>query len=66
MAETYTTVQGDTWDIIAKKEYDDEAGMSVLIQANTAYVHTVIFPSGVELTIPDYESSESSDLPPWR
>ena len=67
MATTYTTRQGDMWDIIAKKLYDDENGMNTLIQANPAYVDTVIFSSGVVLTVPDYETDESTtDAPPWR
>ena len=67
MATTYTTKQGDMWDIIAKKLYDDENGMNALIQANPDYVQTVIFPAGVTLTVPDYEADESTtDAPPWR
>ena len=67
MATTYATKQGDMWDAIAKKLYDDENGVNALIQGNPDYVLTVIFPAGVMLTVPDYEADESTtDAPPWR
>ncbi len=62
----YTTVQGDMWDVIAKKVYDDEAGMNVLMEANTDYTEVVVFPAGVYLTVPDWDAPATSLLPPWR
>ncbi len=62
----YTTVQGDMWDVIAKKVYDDEAGMNVLMEANTDYAEVVVFPAGVSLTVPDWDAPATSLLPPWR
>ena len=40
----YQTIQGDTFDKIAKKIYDDEFLMDVLIKANPEHSRTVIFP----------------------
>lgn len=34
MASTYTTIQGDTWDLIAYKLYGEEKYMKNLIEAN--------------------------------
>ena len=34
MAKTYYTIQGDMWDGIAKKLYDDESGVNALLEAN--------------------------------
>lgn len=62
----YTTVQGDMWDTIAKRVYDDEAGMNTLMEANTEYVEVAVFPAGVSLEVPDWEAPASSLLPPWR
>ena len=65
---TYTTKQGDMWDTIAMSQYDSLAAMSALMYANTQYIGTYIFPSGVVLNIPDIDDENnilSSDLPPW-
>lgn len=62
----YTTVQGDMWDVIAKKVYDDEAGMNALMEANTDYTEVVVFPAGVSLAVPDWDAPVTSLLPPWR
>jgi len=66
LASTYKTKAGDTWDLIAYKEYGDEYKMQDLIEANPDYVTTVIFSAGVELTIPDESSTTSTNLPPWK
>lgn len=62
----YTTEAGDMWDVIAKRVYDDEAGMNTLMEANTDYAEVVVFPAGVTLTVPDWEAPTTSLLPPWR
>lgn len=62
----YTTTQGDMWDVIAKKAYDSEAGMNTLLEANTAYRETVVFPAGIVLSIPEWEAPKTELLPPWR
>lgn len=66
MSDTYVTKQGDMWDGISKTVYGTEAGMTKLLQANESERHTVIFPAGVVLTIPDYEQPKVDRLPPWR
>lgn len=66
MSKTYTTVQGDMWDGIAKAVYDTEAGMSVLLQANEDYRDIVVFPAGIVLSVPDYKKPKADNLPPWR
>lgn len=64
--ETYTTVLGDMWDIIAKKRLGSELYMDKLIAANPKYAATVIFSAGVVLTIPDISLETSVNLPPWK
>lgn len=66
MTKTYTTVQGDTWDAIAKKTLGDEYRMVEMIEANAKYRETVIFPGGISLTIPELEAENTLDLPPWK
>lgn len=63
---TYTTVSGDTWDIVAYKAYSNEMHMDTLIKANIEYKDTYIFPAGVVLTLPEIELTVSESLPPWK
>lgn len=67
--QIYTTKQGDTFDIIAKKFYGNEKYIKELILANEDYVNILIFPSGTILNIPEIEINTSetinNDLP-WR
>lgn len=59
---TYTTVSGDTWDIVAYKAYGNEMYMDTLIKANIEYKDTYIFPAGVVLTLPEIELTVSESL----
>ena len=66
---TYTTKQGDTWDIIAKSQLGSEFQMHQLIELNFKYRDILIFSSGIELNIPDVKpmtSTKSEQLPPWK
>lgn len=62
---TYTTISGDTWDLIAYKLSGAEANMTPLIRANLDYSEYVIFPAGIVLTVPSFEIDEYDTLPPW-
>lgn len=66
MRKTYTTTQGDMWDLIAKRLYNDKASLNVLLEANQRYADMVVFPAGVELDAPEYTAPVTSMLPPWR
>ena len=63
---TYTTVSGATWDIVAYKAYGNEMYMDTIIKANIEYKDTYIFPAGVVLTLPEIELTVSESLPPWK
>lgn len=63
---TYTTKQGDRWDMIAYKLWGNEHYMSELLAANKQYRDVFIFSAGVELTVPEITEAASSVLPPWR
>lgn len=65
---SYTTIQGDVWDMISYKVYGDEAHISNLIAANYRHKDTAVFPAGVELTIPELppEARYAELLPPWK
>lgn len=66
MASTYTTVQGDTWDLIAYKLYGEEKYMKYLIEANWPLLDVLIFSSGMVLTVPDFPEEANGDAPFWR
>jgi len=66
MAKTYTTIQGDMWDGIAKRVYGEERCMNLLLEANQKYSNIVVFSAGIVLTVPDYNKKSVSLLPPWR
>lgn len=67
MADTHITVQGDTFDSLALKFYDNEKQASEIIAANLDYCDTLIFDAGVKLMIPDAATLTLPEtLPPWR
>ena len=65
--KTYTTVQGDTWDLIAYKIFGAERYMQQLIEANPDLIDVFYFSAGVVITIPEIsEEEDQSLLPIWR
>ena len=64
--KTYTTIQGDMWDMIAYKVYGKEAYIAKLLEANEELKDTAVFPAGVTITCPEPDAETSSILPPWR
>ncbi len=66
MHNPYITTQGDTWDIIAFKLYNNEKAMAKLIEANPAHRDTVFFSANVSLAVPVVEIKSSVPVPPWR
>lgn len=66
LPDTYTTQQGDLWDIISYNVYGDEGYIGLLIQANPAHARTTVFGANITLTVPDIPAAAvSENLPPW-
>lgn len=67
---TYTTKQGDTWDLIAYEQLGSEWFADKLISKNFFYSDQVIFSAGITLELPEITEEEKNnaqaDLPPWR
>lgn len=64
---TYTTVTGDTFDLLALAAYNEERLASIIIEANPDQAKTIIFEAGIVLKIPVLdEVSTPETLPPWR
>lgn len=65
--EEYITDQGDTFDLIAWKLYEEEMLASEIIQANLDYADVLIFDAGVSLMVPIVEETDLQEaVPPWR
>lgn len=57
----YTTIQGDTWDMIAKKVYGDEMLLYLLMDYNPEYLHILVFDSDYILEVPPLNEDEEND-----
>lgn len=67
MAGTYTTKQGDVWDMISYEVYGSELQVGWLMQNNMDKLDTFVFASGVVLKTPPLPAAASaSSFPPWR
>lgn len=66
MSETYITIQGDTWDMIAKYVYGAEKHLDFLMANNFPLLDYFVFPAGIEVNVPDLPKESLDDLPVWR
>ena len=64
--DTYVTLQGDTWDLIAYKVYGNELYADRLMSENIQYIGVWVFGAGTVLNIPEITEDEDTELPPWR
>lgn len=61
----YTTVLGQTWDMIAKEVYGSEKHADFLMENNPEKLHMFVFSSGEVLKVPEL-LEKAEELPPWR
>ena len=67
MENTYTTKQGDAWDLIAFRVYGDVKYTGWLMQNNFPHLDTFVFDAGVILQTPELpESEQLANMPIWR
>ena len=65
--KTYTTVQGDTFDLIAYKIFGSNNYLDLLMEANEDKLNIFVFSAGEVLNIPEFDESNTiKKLPPWR
>ena len=68
--DTIITIQGDTWDTIARRAYGDEKAAQALMEAreNVRLLDYQIFPGGVHVAVPvlPEETQQDSGLPEGR
>lgn len=66
MLSTYTTKQGDTWDMVCYKVYGNAYVMHQLMAANPLYRKCLVFSANVILNIPEIATPLVKTLPPWK
>lgn len=64
--KTYTTIQDDTWDLIAYKTQGTDANMGEIILCNRELLDTLIFGAGAKVKIPEVKTQVSETAPYWR
>lgn len=64
--DTYSTIQGETWDNIALKVYGSERYAYYLMQNNYPFLDTLVFSAGTILKTPVLPKKIDGSLPPWR
>lgn len=65
--KTYTTSQGDMWDMIAHKTLGSISLTDKLMMANRQYLGFYTFPAGIVLALPEVgNESNIEGLPPWK
>jgi len=66
MENTYTAIQGETWDEIAYKVYGAEKYASYLMEKNYGLLDILVFPAGTVLDTPGLPEEGGTALPSWR
>ena len=61
-----TTIQGDTWDMIAYRLFGNEAYMEEMMMENLPYIDTLVFSSGTVLSVPELQEGQDEGVPFWR
>lgn len=61
------TIQGDTWDILSIRAYGSVEFIDDLIRENPDQRMVTIFPAGVEIEVPEVDTTQAvTNLPPWK
>ena len=65
----YMAEQGDVWDNLSWKLYQDEGFAHMLLEANPTLRHIVIFDEPVMINVPERPQARAQSkesLPPWK
>ncbi|MBG9479370.1 tail protein X [Lysinibacillus sphaericus] len=62
---SYTTIQGDMWDLIAYKLWGSEYLLPFLFEANPQYKDILIFEGGLLLKVPEVLVEDVTERPEW-
>lgn len=61
----YTTIQGDTWDLISYRLWGSEYLLPLLLEANMQHRDIVVFDGGIKLNVPDVDTTTYTVRPHW-
>jgi len=62
---SYTTIQGDTWDLIAYRLWGSEYLLPLLLEVNRKHRDVIIFEGGIVLNVPDVNTTIRAARPAW-
>ena len=62
---SYTTIQGDTWDLIAYKVWGSEYLLPILLEANPKHRNTIFFAGDIILNVPNIDTAVYTERPSW-
>lgn len=62
---SYTTTQGDMWDMIAYRLWGSEYLLPLLLEVNPKYRHIHVFDGGIKLNVPNVDATIYSPRPTW-
>ncbi|MER2126289.1 tail protein X [Solibacillus sp.] len=62
---SYTTIQGDIWDLIAFRIWGSEFLFPLLLEANPKYRHVHVFDGGIKLNVPQIDTTMYTPRPAW-
>lgn len=62
----YEAHENETWDMVAKKIYDNEFFADKLMIANPDLIDKFAFSDGDEILCPAFDGEEFEELPDWR
>lgn len=62
---SYMTIQGDTWDLIAYKVWGSEYLLPLLLEANPKHRNTIFFTGDVVLNVPSIDTAIYTERPSW-
>lgn len=63
---TYTTQQGDYWDLISYRLFGSEFYVDQLFKANTQHADVAVFAAGTVLNVPVINEQTITNLAPWE
>lgn len=67
MSRIYTTVQGDMWDQIARRQLGGTEHTGALMRANPSRLEYYIFPAGIPLVLPEVTQRRAAATAlPWK
>ena len=62
---SYTAIQGDTWDLIAYRVWGSEYLLPRLLEVNPNFRDIIVFSGGEKLNVPEVDTAIYTERPAW-